>query len=215
MRSIGFGLERVAWLALDWPRATAAVFGVVLAVAAFGVTRLSFDEDLRNTFSSGSDAYAFYVKATSEFVDPENETILLVEGGRLAEPETFQRLQDFQFELQVADGIDSVYSLFALREAPNENGDAAPIVNDASRGLTPALADRIRAHPVLGSKLLSTDGKAMVFLVTPSEQKAPLSRARVLNAEIAAKAAEVLGDDSGVTDPPANMLLPPWTKNLR
>jgi hypothetical protein len=59
---------------------------------------------------------SFYLNATAEFVDPENEAILLVEGDRLAEPGAFQMLEDFQFELQLTEGIDSVYSLFALRE---------------------------------------------------------------------------------------------------
>ncbi|MCR4283339.1 MAG: MMPL family transporter, partial [Bauldia sp.] len=194
MKSIGFGLERIAWPALLWPRVTGTVFCVLLALAAFGITRLSFDEDLRNTFASGSDAYKFYATATSEFVDPENETILLVEGDDIGEPATFQKLQDFQFELQLTDGVDSVYSLFALREAPNERGDAPLLVKDAGPGLSPELADRIRAHPVLGAKLLSTDGKAMVFVVTPSEQKAPLSVARVLNAKVESLAATMLAD---------------------
>jgi predicted RND superfamily exporter protein len=192
MKSIGFGLERVAWLALKWPRTTAVFFLILLAIAGLGLTRLSYDENLRDTFVSGSDAYKLYVKTTAEFVDPENETIVLVEGDRLGEPDTFRKLQDLQFELQVADGVASVYSLFALRSAPSAAGDAPLLVNNPDNGLSPELATRIRAHPVLGSKLLSADGKAMVFVVTPAEQKAPLSVARVLDTNIEQKAAEIL-----------------------
>src|SRR5437868_1272676 len=144
MRSIGFGLERVAWPALRWPRATAIVFALMVATAVFGVTRLAFDEDLRNTFASDSPGFRAYVETTSEFVDPENETILLVEGDRLGDPATFQKLQDLQFELQVADGIDSVYSPFALRLPPDASGDAPPLIADPSTGLTPELAAAIR-----------------------------------------------------------------------
>lgn len=198
MKSIGFGLERVAWLALRWPRATALIVAILLAIAGYGITRLSFDADLRNTFASNSAAYQLYKAATADFVDPENETIVLVEGDRLGDPDVFQRLQDFQFEMQVAEGVRSVYSLFALRETPDANGDAPPLVSDAGAGLTPALAERIRAHPVLGAKLLSADGKAMVFIVTPAQQKAPLEVARILNSEIERTAGEILGD-SGLT----------------
>ena len=198
MKSIGFGLERVAWVALLWPCTTALILIAILAVAGYGVTCLSFDADLRNTFASNSSAYEFYKSATADFVDPENETIVLVEGEHLGDPNVFQRLQDFQFEMQVADGVDSVYSLFALRQPPNANGDAPPLVSDASTGLTSELADRIRAHPVLGAKLLSANGKAMVFIVTPAQQKAPLEVARLLNAEVERTAKEILGD-SGVT----------------
>jgi predicted RND superfamily exporter protein len=103
-----------------------------------------------------------------------------------------------QLELQLAEGVDSVYSLFALRDAPTANGDAPLVVADTSKGLTPELAARIRAHPVIGNKLLSADGKAMVFIATPAEQKAPLASARVLNAEIQATADKAL-KDTGAT----------------
>jgi predicted RND superfamily exporter protein len=197
MHSIGFGLERVAWPALKWPRAAGAVFCLLLAVAAYGVTRLAFDEDLRNTFASNSAEYSLYTSATAEFVDPENETILLVEGERLGEPDVFQRLQDLQFELQLTEGVGSVYSLFALRAAPRANGDMPLLVRDAVAGLSPALAEEIRAHPVLGEKLLSADGKAMVFVVTPAEEKAPLAFARELNPRIEALTASLL-DGTGL-----------------
>ena len=193
MWSIGFGLERIAWPALKWPRATAVVVLAALAVAGFGMTRVAFDENLRAVFASGSPAYAAYVAATDEFVDPENETLVLVEGDRLGTPDNFKRLQDFQFELQFIDGVGSVYSPFALRDPPQANGNAPLLVRDASTGLTPDLAARIRAHPVLGAKLLSADGKAMVFVVTPTEAKAPLAVVRAQQAAIDKAAAKTLG----------------------
>ncbi len=184
MKSIGFGLERIAWFALARPRPAAAIFFVVLALAALGATRLSFDEDLRDVFASRSQSYLAYQATTREFVDPENETLVLVEAPDLGDPAILRRLQDFQFQLQLADGVASVYSLFALRDPPDANGDAPLLVNDTSGGLTPQLIQRIRAHPILGAKLLSADGKAMVYIVTPSEPKAPLSVARALKQTI-------------------------------
>src|SRR4029077_18581861 len=90
------------------------------------------------------------------------------------------------------DGVGSVYSPFALRDPPQANGNAPLILRDAGTGLTPELAARIRAHPLLGAKLLSADGKAMVFVVTPSAAKAPLSTVRVLEAAIARAADRTL-----------------------
>lgn len=199
MRSIAFGLERIAWPALRWPRPTAIVFALLLATAVFGVTRLAFDEDLRNTFASDSPGFRTYVETTAEFVDPENETIVLVEGDNLDAPATFQKLQDLQFELQLADGVDGVYSPFALRAPPDASGNAPPLIADASAGLTPALIAAVRANPLMGSKVLSADGKAMAFFVTPAEPKAPLSLSRAVNTTIEKTAADVLGPDSGVT----------------
>src|SRR3990172_1380818 len=139
MRSIGFGLERIAWPALAWPRATAIVLLLLLCVAGFGIPRLSFDEDLRSVFASDARTYSAYVEATADFVDPENETLVLVEGDHLGQPANFQRLQDFQFELQLIDGVGSVHSLFALRDPPDARGEAPLLIDNTGAGLTPGL----------------------------------------------------------------------------
>ena len=190
---IGFGLERIALFAYERPLFGVLVLLVVALLAAFGMTQVRFNDDLRNIFSGDTQTYRDYVAATDEFVDPENELLVLVEGKDLGTPQNFQKLQDFQLELQLLDGVDNVYSLFALRQPPDANGDAAPLVSDASAGLTPDLLKRIRAHPVLGNRLVSADGTAMAFTVTPSEPKAPLEVARKLTNEIRATAKDALG----------------------
>ena len=200
MKSIGFGLERIAWLALEWPRLAAAAFLLVARSCRLGAARLSFDENLRNVFASKSATFLAYKNTTSEFVDPENETLVLVEAPDLAAPAVFKRLQDFQFELQLIDGVGSAYSMFSLRDPPDASGAAALVIDDTAAGLTPALAERVRAHPILGDKLLSADGKATLYVVTPTEPKAPLSVTRVLKAKIEATAADLFaGTDVHVT----------------
>lgn len=140
MWSLGFGLERVAWIALYRPRLTAVAIVCVVAASIFGLTQVKFDEDLRAVFAGENDTYRDYVRITEEFVDPENENLLLVEGADLGTPDNFTKLQNLQFELQFIDGVDNVFSLFALRHPPDANGDASLVVSDASRGLTPELA---------------------------------------------------------------------------
>ncbi len=191
---IGFGLERIVLFAYERPRIGIGILIVVYLLAGYGMMHVRFNDDLRNIFAGDTETYRDYVAATDDFVDPENELLVLVEGKDLGTPANFQKLQDFQLELQLVDGVDNVYSLFALREPPDANGDAAPLVNDASGGLTPELIQRIRDHPVLGSRLISPDGTAMAFTVTPSEPKAPLSVARKIVDEINATAKDALGD---------------------
>ena len=200
MWSLGFGIERVAWLALKWPRATGTVVVVLALVAAVGASRVHFDEDLRGVFSGNTQAYRDYVWVTDHFVDPENEVILLVEGKDLGAPAVLSRLMDLQFELQLADGVESVYSPFALREPPDAAGDTAPIITDPSLGLTPALIDRVRTHPLLGERLLSADASMMLYVITPAEKKAAVAVVRALDAEIAGIAAkELAGTDATFT----------------
>ena len=191
---IGFGLERIALFLYERPRLGIGILIVIGLLAGYGMMHVRFNDDLRNVFAGDTETYRDYVAATDDFVDPENELLVLVEGKDLGTPENFQKLQDFQLELQLLDGVDNVYSLFALRQPPDANGDAEVLVNDASTGLTPELETAIRAHPVMGNRLLAADGTAIVFTITPSEPKAPVSVARKLTGEIEATAASVLGD---------------------
>jgi predicted RND superfamily exporter protein len=192
MRSIGFGLERIAWVAMDRPRTAGFVFVLILLAAGLGVTRVTFDQDLRNIFSGQIAAEARKVAAAQQFVDPEEETVLLIEGKSLAEPAVFTRLQDLQFELQFIDGVESVYSPFALRDAPDADGNMPLVIDDAGAGLTPELAERVRRHPILGQKLLTAERDGMVFIVTPVDAKDPVNTPRRLKTDIEAKAAELL-----------------------
>jgi predicted RND superfamily exporter protein len=194
MASLGFGLERIAWYALRRPRVIGALFLVVLCLAVFGTTRLSFDSDMRNVFASDSQLYDAYIKATNDFVDPENELLILIEGESLAEPESFLLLQDLHFELQFLDGVDSVFSIFALRQRPDAAGNSAPVVATTDLGLTPQLAEQIRNHPIMGAKLLSGDGKSMVFVLTPALKKAHMGYARELQLTVDSTVADVLAD---------------------
>jgi predicted RND superfamily exporter protein len=193
MRSIGFGLERVALWAIRWPLPATILFLALIGALGYGVTQISFNEDLRNVFAGKTRSYEAYQRVTSDFADPENETLVLVEGSDLGTPAVFTRLETLQFELLLIDGVESVYSLFALRGPPDANGDAPLSVDAAGKGLTPELAEAIRNHPILGDKLLTADRSVMVFIVTPTEPKAPLSVARDLKIAIDATAAELLG----------------------
>lgn len=194
LRSLGFGLDRVVVPIFRWPRISAFVVLCLLALTAYGGTQLTFDQNLRAVFAGGTDAYQDYIQTVEDFVDPENEVLILVEGERLGEPDVFAKLRDFQFELQFIEGARSVVSAFALRLAPDANGDAPLVIDDAEAGLTPELRAEVRAHPLFGNKLLSNNGEAMNFILTPEEPKAPLAITRAMRQEIEQIASDTLAD---------------------
>ncbi|MHA1158810.1 MAG: efflux RND transporter permease subunit [Alphaproteobacteria bacterium] len=198
MTSIGFGLEKIAWIAIRRPIAAAIVAAIVLVLALFGLTRISFDEDMRNVFASKSEIYTAYVDATQRFIDPENELLLLIEGETIAEPAVFRRLQDLHFELQLTEGIGSVFSLFALRDPPDEAGIAPLVVDTTDDGLSAELAARIRNHPLLGAKLIAEDRATLLMVITPAKPKIPISETRPLKRRIETVAGDVLAD-TGLT----------------
>ena len=132
MRSLGFGLERVVAPIFRWPRLSAVVVLCILALAAYGGTQLTSTRTCAAFSPAGTDAYKDYIQTVENFVDPENEILVLVEGDKLGEPAVFTKLRDFQFELQFIDGVANVVSAFALRLAPDANGDAPLLIDDAA-----------------------------------------------------------------------------------
>lgn len=184
MKSIGFGLERVGLLAVVQPWLAAGILGLILGVAGYGLSKVTFDENLRNVFGGSSQEFADYIEATREFADPEGELIVLVEGNSLGTADTFSRLRDFQFELFFVDGVVDVFSLFALRHPPDKDGAPSLVVDESVDDLTPERIARIRSHPILGSRLLSADATAMIYIVTPEQTGAPLVVPRRIKAEI-------------------------------
>jgi len=204
MKSIGFGLERIALLAVYRPWIAAALLAVVFAGVGYGLTKPRFDDNLRNVFGGSTAEVTAYMEATKQFVDPENQLVLLVDVPSLGKPETFARLRELQFELQFVDGVRDVFSLFALRDPPKETGaaplDASLIVDDSVTALTPEIVARIRSNPILGQKLLSEDGTTMMYVVTPEQEAASLPVLRELKAAVETAAEDTLaGTDAMLT----------------
>jgi uncharacterized protein len=197
MKSIGFGLERIALLAVARPWLAAAFIAVLLAISGYGFLAVNFDEDLGSVFSGNTKEFAAYEKATQQFVNPENEIVILVEGDHLADPDTFARLRDFQFELQLVDGVANVFSPFGLRQPPDPAGNAPLLIDDAATKLTPELISRVRSHPLLGAKLLAADASAMLFVLTPEPSdtaSAALAKAGEIKDEVEGIAANLFAD---------------------
>lgn len=204
MKSIGFGLERIALLAVYRPWIAAALLAVVFAVVGYGLTKPRFDDNLRNVFGGSTAEVTAYMEATKQFVDPENQLVLLVDSTSLGKPETFARLRELQFELQFVDGVRDVFSLFALRDPPKETGaaplDAPLIVDDSVTALTPEIVARIRSNPILGQKLLSEDATTMMYVITPEQEAASLPVLRKIKAAVETAAEDTLaGTDTTLT----------------
>ncbi len=203
MKSIAFGLERLALPAVNRPWIVAGFLALVFAIVGYGLTKPRFDDNLRDVFGGSAEVVTAYVEATEQFIDPENQFVLLVEGNMFDKPGAFDRLGELQFELQFIDGVSDVFSLFALRSQPQQSADGALldaplVIDDTVTALTPEVIDRVRSHPFLGEKLVSEDGTAMLFVLTPEQAGASLSDLRVIDAAIASVAEETL-KGSGLT----------------
>ncbi|MGV8838855.1 MAG: efflux RND transporter permease subunit [Bauldia sp.] len=181
--TLGFGLERVGLLAHRYPVLAGVVLAFMAAIAVFGVSRVQVDRNLRDMFQGQSAAYQTYLEATTEYADPENQILVLVEGDDLTSPETLGQLRDLQLELELLPDVGAVYSMFSLMGPPTD-AHAAPLIGDVALGLSRDSIAAVRAHPMLGEGLISADGKAVLFSVSDIEPRASLSQHQELIAEI-------------------------------
>lgn len=183
-RSIAFGLDRIGQVALGRPLITALLGAIVAAVAIYGFFNISIDRDLRSIFRGDTEIYHAYTDALENFVDPENQVLVLVEGEALREPEVFAGLRDLHLELSLLPDVGNVFSPFSLRTPPDEDGSTRPLIESAADGLSDELIAEIRAHPILGSSVMSEDGTALVFVITHAEARASLDSHDALIAEV-------------------------------
>lgn len=172
-RSLAFGLDRIGLLALRHPRWSVVGALIIAVVGIYGFFNITIDRDLRNLFRGDTEIFRTYSEAASEFVDPENQILVLIEGD-IGSPEHFALLRDLQLELQLVPEVGSVFSPFSLRTPPDENGGTRPLIAAPEQGLDAGLIEAVRAHPLAGETLLSEDGTVLLYTVTHIEPKASL-----------------------------------------
>ncbi|MCC6735315.1 MAG: MMPL family transporter [Bauldia sp.] len=195
--TLGFGLEKVGLAAHRHPWIAAVVLALVSVVSVYGLFNVQIDRNLRDMFQGDNAQYQTYLEATEDYVDPENQILILVEGD-LTAPGALATLRDVQLELSLLDDAGSVYSLFSLFAPPDAEGRMPPLVPDDLDTLTPEMIAAIRAHPILGETMLAADGSAALFAVAHVAPRASLDEHQHLIDEIEAVLGEML-EGTGIT----------------
>lgn len=173
-RSLAFGLDRFSLAALRRPRFVAVAAVLVTIVTVIGLGQVSVDRDLRNIFRGESELFAAYSEAAELYTDSENQELVLIEGADLGEPANLEKLRDLHLDLSLLPNVGNVFSVFSLRNPPDENNITTPFIADLSAGLQPDLIAAIRSHPILGQSVVNADGTALLFIITHEESQAPL-----------------------------------------
>ena len=103
----------------------------------------------------------------------------MVEGAKLLERSSIQKLRDLVIDLQLIDGTRGVISLFSARQPPENGQIPAPLFpNPLPEGAEyQALVQRVMANEIIRGKLLSEDGKLalIVLALDPSAARDKLS----------------------------------------
>lgn len=195
--SLGFGLEKVGLVAHRRPLMASIILALISVVTVYGLFHVEIDRNLRDMFQGDSAAYRTYLEATEDYVDPENQILILVEGD-LTAPGALATLRDLQLELALLQDAGSVYSLFSLSATPDAEGRMPTLVGDDLVTLTPETIAAVRAHPILGESLVSERGTAALFAVAHYEPRASLDEHQALIDDIEALLGDML-EGTGIT----------------
>ncbi|MFK7754803.1 MAG: RND family transporter [Sedimentitalea sp.] len=168
---------------------------VLCALAAFGLSHLSFNDGLAKSFESDTPQYRQYEQFLSQFSTGENEIFVVFEGQDFANPRDLEQLSDFLLELQFEDAVTAAISPFAL-SSPDQPG---ALLIPAELGTQAEMSARFAAahadDPAL-ERLLSLDRKTMLAVLITSAQTDTPDQRRALYDQIQTLADDTLDPDA-------------------
>jgi len=171
-RNLALGIESIGFYALSHRTLCAAVFIVFSLLATVGFVRVKVDDSLSQLFRSDTEEFRTYEEVTRRFPSNEFDVLIVIEGDRLLERPSLEKLRELAIDLQLIDGTRGLISIFSAREPPN-NGQIPPPLfpSPLPQGAEyQALIDRVMANEIIRDKMLSPDGKLtlMVLALEPA-----------------------------------------------
>jgi predicted RND superfamily exporter protein len=171
-RNLALGIERIGFYALSHRTLCAAVFILFSLLATVGFVRVKVDDSLSQLFRSDTEEFRTYEEVTRRFPSNEFDVLIVIEGDRLLERPSLEKLRELAIDLQLIDGTRGLISIFSAREPPN-NGQIPPPLfpNPLPQGAEyQTLIERVMANEIIRDKMLSPDGKLtlMVLALEPA-----------------------------------------------
>ena len=166
----GFGIERLGLVAVRAPVLTLALLAVATLAAAFGATNLKTAGLLVEFLRSSTSEFRAYERFRKEFPSSDRDVLIVVQSKDLFVREHLQRIRDLHIELQLADPVAHVLSMFTVPDAPDSDGYLRPLFPDQlpdEAGIQ-SLKERAWAHPLINGRLLAqaADRQATLLLVS-------------------------------------------------
>jgi predicted RND superfamily exporter protein len=169
---LALGIERIGFFALSHRTLCAIAFVILSAIAAVGFGRVKVDDSLSQLFRSETDEFRTYEEVTRRFPSNEFDVLIVIEGDRLLERSSLEKLRELAIELQLIDGTRGLISIFSAREPPEQGSIPPPLFpSPLPEGADyQALIKRVTANEIIKGKMLSDDGKLtlMVLALEPS-----------------------------------------------
>ena len=141
-----------------WPARALVALLALSAVMAIGLAGLSTDDALDRFLRSGTPDYQAFERLRERFPSSDLDVYVAVDGRELFSLEHLQQMQDLQFALLLSDAVESVVSVFSLREPLRAGRLPAPIIpTDIPQEpeTLSALEKRVDEHPLASGRLMS------------------------------------------------------------
>ena len=160
-RNLALGIERIGFFALSHRTLCVIVFVILSVIAAVGFVRVKVDDSLSQLFRSDTDEFRTYEEVTRRFPSNEFDVLIVIDGDRLLERASLEKLRELAIELQLVDGTRGLISIFSAREPPEQGLIPPPLFpNPLPQGADyQALIKRVTSNEIIRGKMLSDDGK--------------------------------------------------------
>ena len=167
LHDLALGIERIGLVSLYFPRVVALVAVIFAIAAGFGVTRLKVDDSLSQLFRSDTPEFKQYEEVTRQFPSSEFDVLVVIEGKRLLDRESVEKLRDLITDLQLIDGTRGLISIFSARQPPRGSEIPAPLFPDPlpEGQQYQSLIHRVLENEIIRGKLLSEDGQLTLAVV--------------------------------------------------
>lgn len=171
MPSLGFGIEKLGLQVIRAPRIALAILLIFTVFCAFGIPKLETDGTLSELFRSGTKDFRNYTELSKRFPTSEFDVLVVIEADDFKNRDLLEDIRGLHLEMQFAQAVDGVISIFSMRETLDEKGYAPPMFPaELPEGDEfDALWERASTHPLINGKLLSgkdEDGQLMLLVLS-------------------------------------------------
>lgn len=170
-RSIGFGLERLGYLTLRFPKVMWLFIAALTMLAATQLPKSNVDGDLLRVYAESGEEYEAYRHLADTFGTFENDIYLLVTSPNLTDPGVLERMRELALDLSLSEYAAGTLSPFSLRR-PDEQGGTVPAVPEGLTdpiAIAAALSDLQQNDPMMRN-LISPDLTGVVMIMFPDPE---------------------------------------------
>ncbi|MGI9418014.1 MAG: efflux RND transporter permease subunit [Geminicoccaceae bacterium] len=169
---------------------------VVTVCAQFGANRLGFSSDIREIFRSGSPDFATLEQVARQYPGTGRDILIAVEGKDLFQPAVLENLRALHLDLGFVEAIGYVLSPFSARTPPDAKGGTESVVPAELSDTEDmaALRQQLLGHPLVSGKLLSSDGRLCLFVLSLKGPNRGVDELRRVIGEVETLAKDILKD---------------------